>query len=127
MAKKDMAGFSMPRKEIVELEDLRDDCIGIVLESRLSFKEVHARGGPTPQTIGKWLYRETRFPQLGTVRAILKACEYDLTIEKRGNVQVRKFSTEGINYPEQVQTRKANLREIRKAARKTARRSLKAA
>ena len=87
------------RTPIAELEDLRDDCIGIVLDSNMTFKQVHEKGGPTPQTIGKWLYRETRFPQLATVRAMLNACDHDLTITPKGEATVRRFSHEGINYP----------------------------
>lgn len=87
------------RKPIAELEDLRDDCIGIVLDSNMTFKQVHEKGGPTPQTIGKWLYRETRFPQLATIRAMLNACDHDLTITPKGEATVRRFSHEGINYP----------------------------
>ncbi len=87
------------REPIAELEDLRDDCIGIALESRMSFKDIHARGGPTPSTIGKWLYRETRFPQLATVRAVLRACDYDLSVSRRGEFEPHRFSHVGITYP----------------------------
>lgn len=87
------------REPIAELEDLRDDCIAVVLNSKQTFKQVHERGGPTPQTIGKWLYRETKFPQLATIRAILKACDFDLTISQAGEFEPRRFSHEGISYP----------------------------
>lgn len=87
------------REPIAELEDLRDDCIGIALESRMTFKDIHERGGPTSQTISKWLYRETKFPQLATVRAILRACDYDLTVTKRNEFEPRRFSHEGITFP----------------------------
>jgi hypothetical protein len=88
-----------PREPIAELEDLRDDTIGIALETKMSFKTIHEKGGPTPQTIGKWFYRETRFPQLATVRAILRACGYDLTVSKQGEFEPRRFSHENITYP----------------------------
>lgn len=61
-----------------ELEDVRDDCIAVFLNSGLSQEEVHAAGGPTPGTIRKWLYKETRFPQFATIRSFLKACGADL-------------------------------------------------
>lgn len=60
------------------LEDLRDDCVAIFLNSGMTQQQVHEAGGPTPQTISKWLYKETRFPQLPSVRALLKACGGDL-------------------------------------------------
>lgn len=87
------------REPIAELEDLRDDCIGIALETKMSFKDIHEKGGPTSQTISKWLYRETRFPQLATVRAILRACDYDLVVSKRDEFEPRRFSHPGIQYP----------------------------
>ena len=95
-----MARTAKTRREpIAELEDLRDDTIGIALETKLSFKEIHERGGPTPQTISKWLYRETRFPQLATVRAILRPCGYDLSVIREGELEARRFSHAGITYP----------------------------
>ena len=95
-----MARKSFTRREpIAELEDLRDECIGIALETKRSFKDIHEKGGPTPQTIAKWFYRETRFPQLATVRAILRACDYDLVVGRRNEVEPRRFSHQGINYP----------------------------
>lgn len=97
---------SLRREPIAELEDLRDECIGIALETKRSFKDIHERGGPTPQTIGKWLYRETRFPQLATVRAILRACEYDLVVSPYGGEEVRSFSHEGITYPRETKKKK---------------------
>lgn len=87
------------REPLADLEDLRDDSIGIALETRMTFKDIHERGGPTSQTIAKWLYRETRFPQLATVRALLRACDYDLAITKRGEIEPRRFSHAGITYP----------------------------
>lgn len=87
------------REPIAELEDIRDDCIAVVLNSGLTFKQVRERGGPTPQTTGKWLYRETKFPQFATIRAILNACDFDITIAPKGEVQLRRYGHEGIKYP----------------------------
>lgn len=88
-----------PREPLTDLEDLRDDCIGIALETKMTFKDIHEKGGPTPQTSAKWLYRETRFPQLATIRAMLRACDYDLTVAPRGDFEARRFSHAGITYP----------------------------
>lgn len=62
------------------LEDLRDDCIALFLNSGLTQKELQARGGPTPQTTSKWLYKETRFPRLQTVMAVANALGRELAI-----------------------------------------------
>lgn len=61
-----------------ELEDIRDDCIAIFLNSGMTYEQVHANGGPTHNTITRWLYKETRFPQFATIRSFLKACGADL-------------------------------------------------
>ena len=66
------------REPITDLEDLRDDCIALFMNSNITMKEVHHRGGPTPGTISKWLYKETRFPRMDSIRAFLQALEYDL-------------------------------------------------
>ena len=90
-----MARKPMKREPLTDLEDLRDDCVAVVLNSGHSFKGVHERGGPTPQTISKWLYRETMFPQLATVRAMLKACDHELTIAPKGSPAIKRINPEG--------------------------------
>lgn len=73
----------LKREPVTALEDLRDDCIALFLNSKLNYQQVHAAGGPTPQTISKWLHKETMFPRLDTVRALLKALNADLVVESR--------------------------------------------
>lgn len=87
------------RQPLVSLEDLRDDSIAVMINSGQSLKRVHERGGPTPQTISKWLYRETRFPQLATVRALLNACDHDLTVVSKGNAEITRIGYGGIKMP----------------------------
>lgn len=86
---------STKREPLTSLEDLRDDCIAVVINSRMGFKRVHERGGPTPQTISKWLYRETQFPQLATVRAMLLACDHELTIAPKGSARIERINPDG--------------------------------
>ena len=85
----------MKREPLTSLEDLRDDCVAVVLNSGNSFKRVHEKGGPTPQTISKWLYKETMFPQLATVRAILNACGHELTIAPKGSQRIQRINPDG--------------------------------
>lgn len=111
-----------------ELEGIRDDCIAVFLNSGMTQEEVHAAGGPTPGTISRWLYKETRFPQYVTVSRFLKACGGDL-VAVSGNVAkvLRKdpierrlgVSVQFIGGRPTMPTRKA----ARKAARKDARRT----
>lgn len=55
-----------------DLENLRDDCIALFLNSGLRQVDITAAGGPTPSTITKWLYKETRFPRYQTIAAFLR-------------------------------------------------------
>jgi hypothetical protein len=68
------------REPAADLEDLRDDCIALFQDSNMSFEQVHANGGPTGPTISKWLYGETKFPRLDTMRALCKAIGGDMVI-----------------------------------------------
>lgn len=63
-----------------ELEDLRDDCIALFINSGLTQKDIHERGGPTPTTISKWLYKETMFPRIQTIQSFTAALGYGLSI-----------------------------------------------
>jgi hypothetical protein len=94
------------REPIAQLEDLRDDCIAVVLNSKLSFKAVQERGGPSPQTTSKWLYKETRFPQLATVRAMLNACDHEITIAPYGSSRIEPIASKGIQMPSKATFRK---------------------
>ena len=61
-----------------KLEALRDDCIALFINSGLTQAEIHTRGGPTPQTISKWLYKETRFPRYQSIQSFLLALGHEL-------------------------------------------------
>lgn len=78
------------REPLTDLEDLRDDCIALFQNSGLTQKEIHARGGPTPHTISKWLYKETVFPRLDTIRAFVQALGGNLVIEMPGSLDIRR-------------------------------------
>jgi transcriptional regulator with XRE-family HTH domain len=67
------------REQLEKLEDMRDDCIALFVNSKLTQKEIHERGGPTPGTISKWLYKETFFPRYATIDSFLRALGYALT------------------------------------------------
>ena len=79
-----------------ELEDLRDDCIALFLNSGLTQRQIHERGGPTPATISKWLYKETFFPRMNTIQAFTKALGYSLQIAPAQHVaDMRSTATVG--------------------------------
>ena len=70
----------LQREQDEQLEGLRDDCIALFINSGLTQKEITARGGPTPQTISKWLYKETHFPRYSTIESFLLALGYGMTV-----------------------------------------------
>lgn len=119
--------YTPKRDPAPELEDIRDDCIALFLNSGMTQEAVHAAGGPTPGTLSRWLYKETRFPQYVTIRTFLKAVGADLValpahiadelrqqaIEERLGLSVS-FASKP--------TMPAKRRVARKAARKEARR-----
>ena len=53
----------------------------------MTMKQVHVSGGPTPQTISKWLYKETRFPRMDSIRAFLQALGFDYVIMPQAQAQ----------------------------------------
>jgi transcriptional regulator with XRE-family HTH domain len=70
----------LSREQLSHLEDLRDDCIALFINSGLTQKDIHARGGPTPATISKWLYKETMFPRYQTLESFALALGYGLSL-----------------------------------------------
>lgn len=66
------------REQDEKLEGLRDDCIALFIDSGLSQKQIHERGGPTSQTISKWLYGETHFPRHSSIQTFLAALGHEL-------------------------------------------------
>jgi hypothetical protein len=112
-----------------ELEDIRDDCIAIFLNSGMTYEQVHANGGPTHTTITRWLYKETRFPQFATIRSFLKACGADLVAVSanradkiKGNLSDRERLGVDVEFVGKPTMPVRRGREARKAARKEARR-----
>jgi hypothetical protein len=66
-----------------DLEGLRDDCIAMFLNSGYTQQQIHAAGGPTPQTISKWLYKETMFPHHSTISSFARALGCKLVVVDR--------------------------------------------
>lgn len=110
-----------------QLEDIRDDCIAIFLNSGMTYEEVHANGGPTHNTITRWLYKETRFPQFATIRTFLKACGSDLVVvSERMSDKLKGTLTDGERLgveADYIGKPTMPRRKERKAARKEARRA----
>ncbi len=71
--------FDQRGRPKVNMDALREDCISIYRNSRLSLEEVRARGGPTPNTVSRLLSRESS-PQLATCIALLRVCGHDLYV-----------------------------------------------
>lgn len=77
-----------PRKSVFvrdpdeALEAVRDDCIALFLNSKMTQAQVHAAGGPTTTTINRWLYKITLFPQYRTISSFVEALGHRLSIVK---------------------------------------------
>lgn len=70
----------MIREVDEDLENMRDDCIALFLNSGMTQQQLHAAGGPTPATISKWLYKETKFPRYSTINDFLRGLGYRLAV-----------------------------------------------
>jgi len=76
--KERVAKMLAEREEVIA--DLRDQCVGEAFTSGLSDQQIHANGGPTPQTLRKWRMKQVRLPQLATARMLLRAVGKDLAV-----------------------------------------------
>ena len=81
-ATKEQTDFRKAQAKQEFYEDLRDDVISIVLNSGLSFEDIHAAFGPHPATLAAWLDKRITQPRMGKLRATLRACGYDFAIKR---------------------------------------------
>ena len=81
----------LQREQLDALENMRDDCIALFINSGLTQKQIHERGGPTPATISKWLYKETFFPRYSTIDSFLRALGYGLAPVLLVNVDPQRY------------------------------------
>jgi hypothetical protein len=71
---------------------MRDDCVALFINSGMTQRDVHAAGGPTPATISKWLYKETKFPRLDTMRALVRAVGGEILVVSREQADTLRFN-----------------------------------
>jgi lambda repressor-like predicted transcriptional regulator len=60
--------------------DLRDDVVSLIRNSGLTLAQIHARCGPTPNTLLNWMDKRTMRPQMGKMQAVLRILGKDLGI-----------------------------------------------
>jgi hypothetical protein len=82
-AERDKAEADRERAKLESYQDLRDDCMSLVKNSGLSFREIHGRLGPHPHTLELWATKVTSQPRLGKMRATLRIIGYDIGIVER--------------------------------------------
>lgn len=89
-----VAVFRQKQAALEDYQDLRDDVISIVRNSKLTFEQIHERFGPTPATLQKWADKEVQRPQLAKMQTTLRACGRDLTIAdgRRRRYPLNKFA-----------------------------------
>lgn len=84
--RKEQRDFERRRAKLEASMDLRDDVCSIILNSGFHPEQIHAKGGPTVVTIGKWMDKKVLQPRVGKMRSALRICGYDLAIvDKSGN------------------------------------------
>lgn len=77
---KEIAAFRARQAEEEAYEDLRDDVMSIVRNHGMSYEDIHARFGPTPQTLQKWDMKEVKKPTLGKLQSTLHIFNKDIGI-----------------------------------------------
>jgi hypothetical protein len=82
--------FNEHRAVLENYEDLRDEVMGLIRSSGVSFGQIYDRFGPHPHTLENWAERKIHQPRLGKMQAALRAIGYDLGIiegrRRRGGV-----------------------------------------
>ena len=86
-----------------ELEFLRDDCVALFKDSNKTQQQIYKAGGPTPATISKWIYGETRFPRLNSILSFLLALGYRLDVV--GNYDNNTSRTKRLNLSKRAITK----------------------
>jgi hypothetical protein len=81
--RKDERDFVQLKLVEQKTEDLRDDVVSIIKNSKLTFREIHARCGPCPSTLDKWFEKKVKNPRLATIVGALEACGRSLKITQR--------------------------------------------
>lgn len=69
-----------PKEPLVSVDDLRDEVVGAIQRSGMTYAMIKAWGGPTSSTLSKWQHRETKKPRLDTMRAAAQAVGYDIYV-----------------------------------------------
>lgn len=78
--KKDESDFRAHQKKLEDIQDLRDDVMALIRNSKVDWDDIHAHFGPTPQTLHRWDQKTVRSPQLGKMRSALRAIGKDFYI-----------------------------------------------
>lgn len=84
MLTKERREFLKAQSTLEAYEDLRDDVMSLVKNSGMSYQDIHARCGPTPQTLEKWANKSVHQPKLGKMRAVLRILDHDFGVVNRG-------------------------------------------
>lgn len=79
-SKKDARDFRALQKKMESIEDLRDDVMAIIRDSKVDWDDIHANFGPTRRTLSRWDQKIVKFPQLGKMRTALRAVGKDFYI-----------------------------------------------
>jgi hypothetical protein len=83
--------FEREWAQLESYEDLRDEVMGLIRSSGISFGQIYDRFGPHPKTLENWAERKVAHPQLGKMQSALRVIGYDLGVvpgrRRRAGVQ----------------------------------------
>ena len=64
----------------VDKDPIIDYVRTVIQDSKMEIKEIAEKSGVNYHTISKWLYGETKRPLAASLNAVLRACQYKLSI-----------------------------------------------
>lgn len=78
--KREEREFRERQKRLEDIQDLRDDVMALIRNSKMDWEDIHAKFGPTVQTLHRWDQKTVKSPQLGKMRTALRAIGKDFYI-----------------------------------------------
>lgn len=78
--KKEDREFRERQKRMEDIQDLRDDVMAMIRNSKVDYEDIHTQFGPTVQTLNRWDQKIVKSPQLGKMRTALRAIGKDFYI-----------------------------------------------
>jgi transcriptional regulator with XRE-family HTH domain len=79
-----MSGFTYKSYNFVDKDPIIDYIRTVIRDSGMKLKNISLESGVSYYTINSWLYGKTKRPQAASINAVLRACNYQLSITTLG-------------------------------------------